>query len=82
MLGVARFGMAWGRGVASFVRYSLPSEKRGTDGMIEESPRRRLIGSVLLTAFLGLVAMAILGFGPGLVSTGLIFIALMVALNL
>jgi hypothetical protein len=50
--------------------------------VIGESPQRRLIGSVLLTAVLGLVAIAILGFGPGLVSAGLIFIALTVALNL
>jgi hypothetical protein len=50
--------------------------------MIGETPQRRIIGSVLLTAVLGFVAMAILGFGPGLVSAGLIFIALMVALNL
>jgi hypothetical protein len=50
--------------------------------MIKENPRRRLIGSVALTAVLGFFAMAILGFGPGLVSTGLIFIGLMVALNL
>lgn len=50
--------------------------------MIEENPRRRVIGSILLTAVLGLVAMAILGVGPGLVSAGLVFIALMVALNL
>ena len=51
-------------------------------GMIEENPRRRLVGSLLLTAVLGLVAMAILGVGAGLVSAGLIFIALTVALNL
>jgi hypothetical protein len=50
--------------------------------MIEETPRRRIIGSILLTAVLGLFAIAILGFGPGLVSAGLIFVALMVALNL
>jgi hypothetical protein len=50
-------------------------------GMIED-PRRRLIGSILLTAVLGLFAMAILGVGAGLVSAGLIFIALVVALNL
>jgi hypothetical protein len=47
-----------------------------------DPPRRRIVGSVLLTAVLGLFAMAILGIGPGLVSAGLIFIALMVALNL
>jgi hypothetical protein len=50
--------------------------------MIEESPRRRLIGSILLTFVLGFFAIAILGLGPGLVCAGLIFIALMVALNL
>jgi hypothetical protein len=50
--------------------------------MIEENPRRRVIGRILLTAVLGFFAIAILGIGPGLVSAGLIFIALMVALNL
>ncbi len=50
--------------------------------MIEEPPRRRLVSSILLTVVLGFFAIAILGLGPGLVCAGLIFIALMVALNL
>jgi hypothetical protein len=32
--------------------------------MIEENPRRRVIGRILLTAVLGFFAIAILGIGP------------------
>jgi hypothetical protein len=44
--------------------------------------QRQIVGAVLLTVVLGVVAAAILGIGPGMVCALLIFIALVVAKNL
>ena len=49
---------------------------------MDAAHRQKLVGAALITLILGFFAVAIMGWGSGIISAGLIAVALIVAKNL